>query len=177
MMKTLPFRKLCVHLFEITSHSSRRKIIVMFFHCAVVLCLRLDSGDDGGALVDGSRDQCLTVPQSPDGVSIHYELFVNSQCGNGRDVIVKVTMDLNADCNDLVSTLSVKESEDNCSRNSMKMKRCSLMESIVDSDKKVCRLRCKCADTADSCLLQIYSRGLIPNPTEIKICEIQIETP
>ena len=175
MMKILPFRKLCVHLFETASHSSRRKNHCHVFHCAVVLCLRLDSGDDGGALVDGSRDQCVTVPQSPDSVSIHYELSVNSQCGNGRDVIVKVTMDLNADCSDLV--YSVKESEDNCSRNSMKMKRCSLMEFIVDSDKNVCRLRCKCADTADSCLLQIYSKGLIPNSPEIKICEIQIETP
>ena len=128
-------------------------------------------------MVDGSRDQYNTVPQSPAGVSIHYELSVNSQCGNGRDVIVKVTMDLNADCNDLVSTLSVKESEDNCSRNSKKMKRCSLMESIIDYEKTACRLRCKCADSADSCLLQIYSRGLIQNPPEIKICQIHIETP
>ena len=131
----------------------------------------------GGALVDGSRDQCVTVPQSPDSVSIQYELSVNSQCGNGRDVIVKVTMDLNAACSDLVSSLSVKEAEDNYSRHSAKMKRCSLMDSIVDSDKTACRLRCKCADSADSCLLQIYSRGLVPNPPEIKICEIQIETP
>ena len=156
-MKTLPFRR----LYD-SNHYCRRKIHCHVFHCAVVLRLRLVSGDDRGVLVDGSRDQCVTVPQSPDGVSIHYELSVNSQCGNGRDVIVKVTMDLNADCNDLVSTLSVKESEDNCSRNSMKMKRFSLMESIVDSDKNVCRLRCKCTSSADSCLLQIYSRGLVP---------------
>ena len=59
----------------------------------------------------------------------------------------------------------------------MNMKRCSPITSGVESDKKVCRLRCKCADTADFCLLQIYSRGLVPNPPEIKICEIEIEMP
>ena len=50
------------------------------------------------------------------------------------------------------------------------------MDSEVDSDKRVCRLRCQCADTTDSCLLQIYSRGLVPNPPEIKICKIDIES-
>ena len=86
-------------------------------------------------------------------------------------------MDRESDCNDLVSTLSMKESDDDCIRNSMNMKICSPIDSEVEIDKKVCRLRCKCADTADSCLLQIYSRGLVPNPPEINICEIEIETP
>ena len=106
---------------------------------------------------------------------VHYELSVNSRCGNGNDVTVKVTMDLNADCNDLVSALSVKD--DDCNRSSMKMKKCLLIHVMIDSDKKVCRSRCKCADSADFCLLQIYSRGLVPNPPEIKICEIEVEIP
>ena len=128
-------------------------------------------------LVDDTTDHCTAVPQSLDGVSIQYELSVNSACGNGNDVIVHVTVEQDTDCNDLVSALSVKESDDNCSKNSVNMKRCSLITSGVESDKKVCRLRCKCADSTDSCLLQIYSRGLVPNPPEIKICEIKIETP
>ena len=127
-------------------------------------------------MVDGIKDNCIAVPQSLDGVSIQYELSVKTACGNENDVIVHVTMDLDADCHNLVSSFSVKESEDNCSKNSMKMNRCSLIDSGVGSDKKVCRLRCKCADSSDSCLLQIYSRGLVQNPPEIKICEIEIGT-
>ena len=128
-------------------------------------------------LVDDATDHCTAVPQSLDGVSVQYELSVNSACGNGNDVIVHVTVEQDTDCNDLVSALSVKESDDNCSKNSVKMNRCSLIDSEVNSGKKVCRLRCKCAESADSCLLQIYSRGLVPNPPEIKIFEIKIETP
>ena len=127
-------------------------------------------------MVDDIKNNCIAVPQSLEGFSIQYELFVNSACGNGNDVIVHVTMDLETDCHDLVSALSMKESDDNCSKNSMKMNRCSLIDSEVNSGKKVCRLRCKCADSSDSCLLQIYSRGLVPNPPEIKICEIDIGT-
>ena len=128
-------------------------------------------------LVDDATDHCTAVPQSLDGASVHYEISVNSACGNGIDVIVHVTVEQDTDCNDLVSALSVKASDDNCSKNSMNIRRCSLIISEVESGKKVCRLRCKCADTADSCLLLIYSRGLVPNPPEIKICEIKIETP
>ena len=142
---------------------------------SVGLCLRLISGDKGEVLRDGSTDHCTALLQSTDGLSVQYELSVNSTCRNGTDVSVRVTMDQESDCNDLVSALSVKEADDDCSRSSVKMKRCSLIESLVDSDKKVCRLRCKCADSADFCLLQIYSRGLVPNLPEIKICEIEIE--
>ena len=146
------------------------------FHCAVVLCLRLVSGDKGEVLLDGAIDNCAALPQSMEGLSVQYELSVNSACGDGNDVTIHVTVDTYTDCNNLVSALSVKESDDDCSRSSMKMKRCSLIESFK-SDTRVCRLRCKCADSADSCLLQIYSRGWIPNPDEIKICEIEVKTP
>ena len=129
------------------------------------------------ALVDGLKDHCTAVPQSVDGLSVHFELSVNGKCGNGEDVIVEVTMDRESDCNDLVSALSMKESDDDCTRNSVKMNRCSLINTGVEYEKKMCVLRYKCADSADFCLLQIYSRGLIPNPPEIKICEIEIETP
>ena len=139
--------------------------------------MTLISGNKDNTLVEGTSDHCIRVLRLPDGVSVHYELSVSSACGNGNDVTVRVIMDQESDCNDLVSALSVKESHDNCSRNSVNMKKCLLIDTLVDSDKKVCRLRCKCADTADSCLLQIYSRGLAPNPPEIKICEIQIEMP
>ena len=124
-----------------------------------------------------SRIISIAVPQSLDGVSVQYTLSVNSACGNGNDVIVQVTMDLETDCHDLVSALSMKESDDNCGKNSVKMNRCSLIDSEVNSGKKMCRLRCKCAYSSDSCLLQIYSRGLVQNHPDIKICEIEIGTP
>ena len=139
--------------------------------------MTLLTGNGNPALVDGIKNHCTAVPQSVDGLSVHFELSVNGKCGNGEDVIVKVTMDLESDCNDLVSALSMKESDDDCTKNSIKMNKCSLMDSEADSNKNVCRLRCKCVDSAHPCLLQIYSRGLIPNPPEIKICEIEIETP
>ena len=88
-------------------------------------------------LIDDITNHCIEVSQSLDGVSIQYELSVKSACGNGNDVAVRVTMDLDADCNDLVSALSMTEADDNCSRNSIKMNRCSLIDSEVNSGKKV----------------------------------------
>ena len=102
---------------------------------------------------------------------------MNSICGNGNDVTVRVTVDNKTDCNDLVSAFSVKELDGDCSRNNMKMNRCSVIVGLVvdPTGNKVCRLRCKCADSADSCLIQIYSRGLVSNPPEMMICEIEVE--
>ena len=79
-------------------------------------------------LVNDTTDNCTAVPQSLDGVFVQYEFSVNSACGNGNDVTVRVTVDQDTDCNDLASALSVKEADGNCSRNSMKMNRCSLMD-------------------------------------------------
>ena len=144
----------------------------------VAPCLRIVSGDIGEVLVDGTADNCTALPQSPDGLSVQYELSVNSACGNRNDVTVHATVDNKTDCNDLVTALSMKELKDDCSRNSMKMNRCTMIQGLVvdTSGKKICRLRCKCAESADYCVPQIYSRGLVQNPTEIKICEIGIET-
>ena len=113
----------------------------------MVLCLRLVAGDDRGVLVDGSSDVCINIPQPPDGVSVQYELSVNSQCGNGHDVIVSLTIHQDADCHDLLSAFNIIESGNDCSRKSMNIKKCSLIHSVTDSDKRVCRLKCKCADT------------------------------
>ena len=140
-------------------------------------CLTLLSGNDGAILVDGNTDNCTAPPQSPDGLSVQYELSVRRACGNGTDVTIRATVDNKTDCNTLGSVLSVKEDDDDWSRNSIKMNRCTLIQVVIESDKKVCRLSCKCADSADSCLLQICSRGLVPNPPEIKICEIEVEIP
>ena len=96
----------------------------------------LISGNESERLVDGTTDHCTKVPQSTDGVIVQYELYVNSTCGNGNDVTVRLTLDQDTDCYDLVSVLSMRELDNECSRNSMKMKRCSLMESDVDSGRK-----------------------------------------
>ena len=152
------------------------KLVIFTFSFLTVSCVTSISGNEAGMLINDATDHCTAVPQSLDGVSVQYQLSVNSACGNGNDVTFGVTVEQDTECHDLVSALSVKESDDDCSRNSVNMKRCSLIDSEVDSNKKVCRLRCKCADSADSCLLQIYSRGLVPNPSEIKICKIDIES-
>ena len=71
--------------------------------------MTLISGSEDDTLVDGANNYCTKVPQSLDGVSVQYELSVKTACGNGNDVTVRVTVEQDTDCNDLVSALSVKE--------------------------------------------------------------------
>ena len=147
---------------------------ILFFS---VSCVTLVSENGDESLVDGNTENCIKVPESMDGLSVRYQLSVYSRCGNGNDITVGVTVDNKTNCTDLVSVLSVKEADDECGRSSLKMNRCLLINVIIDSDRRVCSLRCECADSADSCLLQIYSRGLVSNPPEIKICKIDVLTP
>ena len=165
------------HVYKVGRSDRMRFSTHLCSHFLTVPCVTSISGNGAGMLVDDTTNHCTAVSQSLDGVSTQYELSVNSTCGNGKDVTVGVMVEQDTDYSDMVSALSVKESDANCSRNRVIVKRCSLITWGVESDKKVCRLRCKCADSAESCLLQIYSRGLVSNPPEIKICEIKIETP
>ena len=58
-----------------------------------VSCVILISGNESERLIDGTTDQCIATPQSPDGVSVQYQFSVNSGCENGNDVTVCVTVD------------------------------------------------------------------------------------
>ena len=42
-------------------------------------------------------------------------------------------------------------SEEKCGKNSVKVTRCEITESGVDDGNRVCSLKCKCAESAESC--------------------------
>ena len=50
--------------------------------------------------------------------------------------------------------------------------RCEITSTDVINEKTTCSMRCECADSADQCLVHLYS-GL--NEVDVQICEMQIE--
>ena len=50
-----------------------------------------------------------------------------------------------------------ERAEEKCGKNSVKMMRCEITESDVDHGNRVCSLKCRCADSAKSCQVQVYS--------------------
>ena len=50
-----------------------------------------------------------------------------------------------------------ERTENNCGNNSVKVMRCEMIESDVDEGNRVCSLKCKCAESAESCQVQLYS--------------------
>ena len=61
--------------------------------------------------------------------------------------------------------------ENNCGNNSVKMIRCEITESDVDGGNRVCSLKCKCAESAESCDIYIYPNMKLAS---VQICEIYV---
>ena len=95
-------------------------------------------------------------------------------CGDGYNINVKITVDQNTECHKLNSILGTGDDYGDC-KNTVKIKRCQVTEPTVKMDKRVCKLKCKCSNSANQCQIQIYSLGLTQNNQEIKLFEISMQ--
>ena len=134
-------------------------------------CATVSSSNDGQRLTDGDTDTCVTI-QPQDGAVLQYELSVNKTCSHDNTGSVKVTAAIETNCYDLESMFVTEGSEEKCGKNSVKMTRCEMTESAVDDGNRVCSLKCKCADSANSCVrsIQMYTPM---KAMDVQICELK----
>ena len=142
-------------------------------------CATLTSGIDGQKLLDDDTNTCVMI-QPRGGASLQFELTVNSACGVNDNINVNVTVGMETACDDLISVLFTKNSENQCNngnRNNVRLNRCGIVQSGIadDSGKRVCSMKCKCADSAGSCDIQVYSySGVASNQQNVRLCEISV---
>ena len=143
-------------------------------------CATLTAGVDGQKLLDDDTSTCVMI-QPRGGASLQFELTVNRACGVNGNINVKVTVGMETACDDLLSLIFTKNSENQCNnsnnRNNLRLNRCEIVRSGVadDSGKRVCSMKCKCADSAGSCDIQVYSySGVASNRQNVRLCEISV---
>ena len=130
------------------------------------------SGEDGDTLQDGENTTCVNI-QPQDGAQRQYLLNVNNRCFHDNYVTVRVTVPSYTDCYALESLFVTEDADSDCGKRSIKVKRCKITEFFaVGGNRVVCALRCKCADVADSCDIQVYTKPM----GDIRICEVSVQT-
>ena len=123
----------------------------------------------------------MVTIQPQGGASLQFELNVNSVCAVNDNINVNVTVGMETTCDDLISVLFTKNSNNQCNNNNsrinLRLNRCEIAQSGVadDSGKRVCSMKCKCADSAGSCAIQVYSySGVAANRQNVRLCEISV---
>ena len=133
-------------------------------------CSTVTSGRDGQKLTDGDTNTCVNI-QSRTGVILKYEINVNKDCSHDNHVFINATVVMATDCYDLESVFVTEKPESSCSNGGMIVHKCIMIEFVVQGDNRVCSLRCKCAESVNSCAIQVYSNV---KPINIQICEISV---
>ena len=144
-------------------------------------CATLTSGVDGQKLLDDDTNTCVMI-QPRGGASLQFELTVNDACGVNDNINVNVTVGMETACDHLISVLFTKNSENQCNNgnrnnNNVRLNRCEIVRSGVadDSGKRACSMKCKCADSAGYCDIQVYSySGVAANRQNVLLCEISV---
>ena len=143
-------------------------------------CATLTAGVDGQKLLDDDTSTCVMI-QPRGGASLQFELTVNRACGVNGNINVNVTVGMKTAYDDLLSLIFTKNSENQCNnsnnRNNLRLNRCEIVRSGVadDSGKRVCSMKCKRADSAGSCDIQVYSySGVASNRQNVRLCEISV---
>ena len=143
-------------------------------------CATLTSGVDGQKLLDDDTNTCVMI-QPRGGASLQFELAVSRACGVNDTIYVNVTVGMETTCDDLISVIFTKNSENQCNnsnnRNNILLNRCEIVRSSFADDpaKRVCSMKCKCADSAGSCDIQVYSYlGVASTQHNVRLCEISV---
>ena len=134
-------------------------------------CLRHVSGSGGEKLIDGNTSSCMVVPQKTYGPNLLHVLSLHGNCTTESDVTLDVTMETTATCNDLRSVLVMAKPGSECNIFGDHFNVCDVLNTNQLGGKNVCSLECKCADSAEQCLIHVYS-GLDITTPDLSICEI-----
>ena len=140
-----------------------------YFHLPLfqVSCLEPISGIGGEKLVDGNMSTCLTLQQPQAGARIQTSFSVNQDCRNGLNIQINVNVNDATQCPKLLSIIVVEKPGASCS----KLRKCQEIDSLTVEGTGVCRIRCKCADSAHFCRVHVINEI---DSTKLDICEIYI---
>ena len=131
------------------------------------------TGNSSDLLTDGSTDTCVIIPRSDECCNAEYSVIVNGTCIHGNEFNINVTMETGSACDVMRSVMFVnKVSHCDGKSNVKRGSRCEIASTDSINGKTTCSMRCECADSADQCLVHLYS-GL--NQVDVKICELQVE--
>ena len=131
-------------------------------------CLSFISGSSGEVLIDRDTNTCAAVPVPKiDGAMPQYQLGINGNCTS--DLSLMVTTETSESCADLRSVLFTEKPRSGCSDVNNHFSLCDVTNEIQSGKQKECFMKCKCAESANQCVLHIVS-GLIRKA--VNICEI-----
>ena len=136
-------------------------------------CLSLISGSNGTNLIDNETNTCITIPQKKTGATKMYELSIYGNCSIGSEVTLNVAMESTGTCNDLRYVIVMAKLNAGCSDLNNHFKVCHVTDLCGTN---VCSVKCKCTNSADQCLINLYS-GLKATTPPVNICEIAIQLP
>ena len=129
------------------------------------------NGNSSSVLTDGSTSTCVLVPRSDECCKVEYSIVVNGSCIHDNIFNIIVTMATGSMCDALTSVMFVSKVS-HCEGNVKRGSRCEVVSAEIINDKTTCLMRCECADSADQCLVHLYS-GL--SQVDVEICEMQTE--
>ena len=134
--------------------------------------MKLISGSSGENFTDGDTNTCSSVPfQNKIGFR-HYQIGLHDNCIK-PEVNMSVAVDKSTTCDDVRGAIFMEKSHSGCDNNGSMFAACSFTgENQSVNSKRICSLKCKCAESADQCIIHIFS-GIIPK--DISICEIKAD--
>ena len=130
------------------------------------------TGNNSDVLTDGSTCTCALVSKSDECCKVEYSIIVNGSCIHDNVFNINVTMVTGSVCDDVTSVMFVNKVS-HCDGNVKQGSRCEVVSADVINDKTTCSMRCECADSADQCLVHLYS-GL--SQVDVRICEMKTES-
>ena len=119
-------------------------------------------------MIDGDINTCSAVPiPKIKGAIPQYQIGINGTCTKNPNLIV--TMGISATCSDLRSALFTEKPRSGCNgvRNNFDV--CDVTAEFKFYNTRQCYMRCKCAESANQCVLHIVS-GI--SRKSVSICEI-----
>ena len=104
-------------------------------------------------------------------ISRHYEFGIHGDCSQ-PEVTVSITGKYSAACSELRDTVFMEKLSSDCDDVRPQYGICDVINEKQSDGKRICSLRCKCAESADQCLIHIFS-GVAPK--DMRICEIKAD--
>ena len=134
-------------------------------------CVKLISGSGGENLIDGDSSTCSPVPfRTNRTVSRHYELGIHGHCTR-PEIAVLVTGENSTTCDELRGAVFMEKPSD-CGEGNPHYGICDVINEKQSNGKRMCAMRCKCAESVDKCLIHIFS-GITPK--DMRICDIKAD--
>ena len=133
-------------------------------------CAKFISGSGGENLTDGDINTCAPGPFQNKMRFRHYQIGIHDNCIK-PEVNVSVAVDNSTTCDDVRGAIFSEKPHSGC--NDKRFGACTFTgENQFVRNKRICSLRCKCAESADQCLVHIFS-GITPK--EMSFCEIKAD--